>query len=436
VIIQYFAEISSEEIKKESFKSGIICDIQLAYLLAADGQYTFDQFMEIWSIFGASTGGPKHPDFSTPKRAIQSWFDILNIFVKNGLSGVITRTDQWRTSLLNYYEHSEMNSASRPRRIDKAIYFEFRDIAKYFRGILKLPEPLFCKEYEESCLPPEYKYQKTKEDSDIGKKYILDHLNLKHLKCFAKRWLAAYAIEGIFIEKISICKIEIPSFVKRDTPWGNPQNYGIIFYCPTYSDEDMVISGEEFQRMVESRPLPPSTHQTLLGDIEKSNFQLESDSPLFSNFFDAAYKSDLPKNFRREWRFFIKGDENDLPSYLDMDTEIVLFPELDYEQASIINDDDDDKKTKNPKYRSNNQKTQLIKKYTAISIKYCQGFKDRGEQAPSRPECEKYITERLRKVGEKLGLKKILPERELREVWGGVPEKLKRNIGVITKKRK
>ena len=274
-------------------------------MLAADGQYTFDQFMEIWSIFGASTRGPRHPDFSTPKRAIQSWFDILNIFFKNGLSGVITKTDLWRTSLHNYYEHSEINSASRPRRIDKAIYFEFRDIAKYFRGILKLPAPLFCKEYEESCLPPEYKYQKTKEDSDIGKKYILDHLNLKHLKYSAKRWTAAYAIEGIFIKKISICKIEIPSFVKRDTPGGNPQNYGIIFYCPGYSDEDMVISEEEFQLTVGNRLFPPSTHQVLLDDIEKSNSQLESDPPLFSNSFDAVYKSDLPKNFRREWRFFI-----------------------------------------------------------------------------------------------------------------------------------
>jgi hypothetical protein len=84
----------------------------------------------------------------------------------------------------------------------------------------------------------------------------------------------------------------------------------------------------------------------------------------------------------------------------------------------------------------NSSQKKLIEKYVKIATNFCQSFKDRGEQYPSKSEVEKYLLKCLKKAGEKLGKFKPLPERKLREIWEKVPNILKREIGVTTKKRK
>ncbi|WP_321493941.1 hypothetical protein [uncultured Desulfobacter sp.] len=176
--------------------------------------------------------------------------------------------------------------------------FEFEKISKHFRDIFTLPKPLFCEEYDEYRLPSKYKPQKRNEDSDKGKAYIREHLDLDRLESIAQDWFGVYAVKKILIEKITICQISIPSFLQGHESWNNHQKYGIIFYCPTFFEERIPTDSGEFQSMLKSKLFLPSIHQVLLNDIANFELNLEFGPPLFSNFFDSVYEKTAPSSFK------------------------------------------------------------------------------------------------------------------------------------------
>lgn len=74
-------------------------------------------------------------------------------------------------------------------------------------------------------------------------------------------------------------------------------------------------------------------------------------------------------------------------------------------------------------------KEELFEKYCKIAVKYSEDIKKKTNQPPTEIQLENYLEKVLKRNGEKLGMRSLLPSKKFRLLRKEIPGHLKRGIG-------